>query len=386
MRSGVVVIFGFLFTLVGCGPGAIHFMREGGEILDLPKIESQFEIKKVWRRDLGESYSNTNGLLSPFITGGEIFAAEPAGRIFALSEATGDVLWETNLEKDLAAGVGVGSGVVIVATRDGEVVGLRTNDGSEYWRAQIGTEILAQPVISGDLAIFRSGDGQVVGLDVDSGKLLWRVRRSVPALSVRGVSTPIIIDSVVLVGFASGRLSGIDLWSGREQWSVPIFRPQGSNEIARLVDIDSDPYVLGDSLFIAGFQSKITALSISSQTINWESQISTIRSLGSVDQVLLVTADDGEIFGIDTRSGKTLWTESGLQNRGVSGPLGIPDLDQLVVGDYKGNVVILDANTGELVGREKLRGGAVLKIYALTDSGHFLVLSENGALSAWAIQ
>jgi hypothetical protein len=46
----------------------------------------------------------------------------------------------------------------------------------------------------------------------------------------------------------------------------------------------------------------------------------------------------------------------------------------------------LDANTGELVGRDKLRGGAVLKIYALTDSGHFLVLSENGALSAWAIQ
>ncbi|RZO21871.1 MAG: outer membrane protein assembly factor BamB [Candidatus Thioglobus sp.] len=386
MRSGVVIFFGFLFTLVGCGPSAIHFMREGGEVIDLPKIESQIEIKKVWRRDLGDGYSNSNGLLSPIIVGGEIFAAEPSGRILALSEETGSALWETNLEKDLAAGVGVGSGVVIVATRDGEVVGLQAKDGSEYWRAQIGTEILAQPVIAGDLAILRSGDGQVVGLDVDSGKLLWRVRRSVPALSVRGVSTPIIIDDVVLVGFASGRLSGIDLLSGRERWSVPIFRPQGSNEIARLVDIDSDPYVLGDSIFIAGFQSKITALSISSQTINWESQISTIRSLGSVDQVLLVTADDGQIFGIDTRSGKTLWTESGLQNRGVSGPLGIPDLNQLVVGDYKGNLVILDVNTGEMIGRDKLPGGAVLKIYSLSESGHFLVLSENGALSAWAIQ
>ena len=39
-----------------------------------------------------------------------------------------------------------------------------------------------------------------------------------------------------------------------------------------------------------------------------------------------------------------------------------------------------------MIGRDKLPGGAVLKIYALTDSGRFLVLSENGALSAWTIQ
>ena len=38
-----------------------------------------------------------------------------------------------------------------------------------------------------------------------------------------------------------------------------IFRARGSNEVNRLVDIDLDPYQMGERLIIAGFQAQISA-------------------------------------------------------------------------------------------------------------------------------
>ena len=143
----------------------------------------------------------------------------------------------------------------------------------------------------------------MIGLDLDSGEILWRVRRSVPALTVRGLSAPLVVDNVALIGFASGRLSAIDVDSGTELWSARIFRARGSNEVNRLVDIDSDPYRMGERLVIAGFQAQISALSLTTRRIDWDSDHSTLRPLSSVGDTLLVTADDGAVIGLDVRSG-----------------------------------------------------------------------------------
>lgn len=380
----VVFTFLMLAMVSGCGPGAIHFMREGGPVQDAPKIKSSIALEKRWRVDLGAGYSNHNFLLTPFVTVDAVFAAEPRGRVASLNLQTGKIIWEHDLEEPLSAGVGVGEGLAVVTTRDGEAVAFETTGGETRWRQKMGVEILARPVISSGRVILRSGDGQVIGVDSQSGEVLWRVRRSVPGLSVRGLSTPVEIDGVALIGFASGRLSGIDIASGRELWSVPIFRPRGSNEVDRLVDIDSDPYRLGNSLYVAGFQSKISALSLATQTIRWESQTSTIRPLGSVGGHILVTADDGTWFALDSASGEVSWSQTALRNRGVSGPLGLEAMGLAVVGDYEGNLFVADAKTGTLVGREKGSGGAVLRLFPMPEAGQFLTLSENGSLTAWS--
>ena len=385
MKTARAIFAAMVIALTGCGPGAIHFMREGGPVADVPRISSQLNIKKLWRHDLGTGYSNNNFLLIPFVDGERVFAADPKGRVVALSAQTGKVLWKQDLKETLAAGVGFGNELVVVATREGEVVGLDGADGLQRWRQKVGAEVLAQPVIAGNRVVLRSGDGQVIGLDAQTGEVLWRARRSVPGLSVRGLSTPLVIDDLALVGFASGRLSAIDLESGKELWSVPIFRPKGSNEIDRLVDIDSDPYQMKDRVFIAGFQSRITALSLRTRTVEWESGTSTIRPLSALGDALVVTADDGSVVGLDAQSGALLWQQPGLRNRGVSGPLGLQQSNRLIVGDYQGNLFVMDGGSGELIGREKASGGAVLRLYTLDGADHFLSLSENGSLTAWLL-
>jgi len=374
------------FVLGGCGSGSVHFMREGAPAGSVPRVEQQIDLQKSWRKDIGAGYTNNNFLLIPYVGAGQIYAAEPKGGVVALDKQTGKLLWRHDIGEALAAGVGVGGATVVVVTREGEVFGLGAADGLVLWRQKVGSEVLARPVVSGDRVLLRSGDGQVIGLSLSSGEVVWRVRRAVPALSVRGLSAPLIVGDVAVVGFASGRLSGIDPETGRELWNVPISRPSGSNEIDRLVDIDADPYRIDDLVFIAAYQSRITALSLRTQRIQWQVALSTVRSLGSSGQLLLVTADDGSVTGVATDTGKVQWTQDKIRGRGVTAPLGLGDSTKAVVGDYEGYLYLIDTASGELLGYKKGRGGAVMGIFAVGEDGNFLTLSENGALTAWSVR
>ena len=380
------VVMALAFVLGGCGSGAVHFMREGAPAGSVPRVEQQIDLKKSWRRDIGAGYTNNNFLLIPYVGAGKIYAAEPKGGVVALDTQTGKVLWRRDIGEALAAGVGVGGATVVVVTREGEVVGLGAADGLVLWRTKVGSEVLARPVVSGDKALLRSGDGQVIGLSLSSGKIAWRVRRAVPALSVRGLSAPLILEDVAVVGFASGRLSGIDPETGRELWNVPISRPSGSNEIDRLVDIDTDPYRIGDLLFVAAYQSQITALSLQTKRIQWQAALSTVRSIGSAGQLLLVTTDDGSVAGVTAGTGKVEWIQDKIRGRGVTAPLGLGNSAKAVVGDYEGYLYLIDAASGKLLGHKKGRGGAVMGIFSVDEDGNFLTLSENGALTAWSVR
>ena len=379
-------VMALAFVLGGCGSGAVHFMREGAPAGSVPRVEQQIDLKKSWRRDIGAGYTNNNFLLIPYVGAGKIYAAEPKGGVVALDTQTGKVLWRRDIGEALAAGVGVGGATVVVVTREGEVVGLGAADGLVLWRKKVGSEVLARPVVSGDKVLLRSGDGQVIGLSLSSGKIVWRVRRAVPALSVRGLSAPLILEDVAVVGFASGRLSGIDPETGRELWNVPISRPSGSNEIDRLVDIDTDPYRIGDLLFVAAYQSQITALSLQTKRIQWQAALSTVRSIGSSGQLLLVTTDDGSVTGITVGTGKVEWIQDKIRGRGVTAPLGLGNSAKAVVGDYEGYLYLIDAASGKLLGHKKGRGGAVMGIFSVDEDGNFLTLSENGALTAWSVR
>ena len=385
MKVRLVLLAAMMLPLLGCGKSAIHFMREGGPVTQAPTVEQTATLRKLWRRDLGAGYQNGNFLLAPSLQTGRLYAAEPGGRIYSLDAESGQIIWQQNLEESLAAGVGADTRHVIVVTREGEVVSLDAENGSLRWRQKMGTEVLARPVLTEKQVLLRSGDGQVIGADLESGGILWRVRRSVPALTVRGLSAPLVINNVALIGFASGRLSGIDVESGAELWSARIFRARGSNEVNRLVDIDSDPYQMGERLIIAGFQAQISAVSLKTRRTEWDADYSTLRPLSAVGDILLVTADDGSVSGLDIQSGTQIWKLDALLGRGVSGPFGLEPRGFAVVGDYKGLLYLLDAASGEFVGRKKGGGGAVLGIYGAGDDERFVTLSENGSLTAWAV-
>ena len=131
-----------MLPLLGCGKSAIHFMREGGPVTQAPTVEQTATLRKLWRRDLGTGYQNSNFLLAPSLQAGRLYAAEPGGRIYSLDAESGQIIWKHNLEEPLAAGVGADTRQVIVVTREGEVVSLDAENGNLRWRQKMGTKFL----------------------------------------------------------------------------------------------------------------------------------------------------------------------------------------------------------------------------------------------------
>jgi len=371
-------------VVVGCAPRPIHFMREGPAPVVVPK-QSSWKVTPSWRFYTGETYDSADIPLRPVVGGSRIFAAEPGGKIYALEADTGDVVWQIDSKLDLSAGVGFGHGVVVVASAEGQLLALDPTDGNLLWQSSVGAEVLARPIVADEHIIVRAGDGQVIGVDKNSGTIRWRLRNSVPSLSVRGLSVPVQVNEIVVVGYASGHLSGIDIQSGRERWKTPISRPGGSNQIDRLIDIDADPLIAGSQLFVAAYQDKVYAISLTAQKVQWSAPRSTLRNLAVSDSELLITLDNGVVMALDPNTGTEVWKQARLRGRGVTNPIAIPGSKLCAVGDYQGYVHVMDVSTGALKGRGRARAGAILATFIGPGFEGFYTLSERGMITSWLL-
>ncbi|MFX9097191.1 PQQ-binding-like beta-propeller repeat protein, partial [Acinetobacter baumannii] len=70
--------------------------------------------------------------------------------------------------------------------------------------------------------VVRTVDGRVYGLDPQTGERSWGFDRTEPALTLRGMSAPLIDGSHVLVGLDNGRLVSLKLADGTAAWEQPI--------------------------------------------------------------------------------------------------------------------------------------------------------------------
>ncbi len=371
-------------VMVGCAPRPIHFMREGPTPAVVPK-QSSFRVTPIWRFYTGKAYDSADIPLRPVVGSTQMFAAEPSGKVYALEAVTGNIVWQIDSKLDISAGVGFGHGIVVVASDEGQLLALDPTDGNLLWQSTVGAEVLARPIVADELIIVRTGDGQVIGVDKKSGTIRWRLRNNVPALSVRGLSVPVQVNEIVVVGYASGHLSGIDIETGRELWKTPISHPGGSNQIDRLIDIDADPLIAGNRLFVAAYQDKVYAISLAAQKVEWRVPNSTLRNLAVSDNDLLMTLDDGVVVALDQNTGTEVWTQARLKGRGVTNPVAIPGSKFCVVGDYQGYVHVMDVNTGQLKGRGRVRAGAIMATSVSPGFEGFYTLSERGTITAWLL-
>ena len=372
-------------VVVGCAPRPIHFMREGSAPALVPKTFS-WEVTSVWRTYTGETYDSPDIPLRPVVGDSEIFVAEPGGKVYALDAITGNLIWQVDTQIEFSAGVGYGEGIVVVASSEGLLLALDPTDGNILWQSRVDAEVLTSPIVADEYIIVRAGNGQVIGVDKLSGIIRWRLRNNVPSLSVRGLSMPVQVGEIVVVGYASGHLSGIEIESGQELWKTPISRPRGSNQIDRLIDIDADPLIAGSQLFVAAYQDKVYAISLTAQKVQWRTPRSTLRNLAVSDSDLLITLDNGVVLALNQNTGAEVWNQDLLMGRGVTNPIVIPGSKFCAVGDYQGYVYVLDVNTGDLMGRGRARAGAILTTFMSPGFRGFYTLSERGMITAWLLE
>ena len=154
------------------------------------------QLKGVWRTHLrgsglGPQYS---GEAQPLVYRGIAYVSTGANDVFAVSIASGEILWEYRSNLDPAnkavccgwtsRGVGLGDGKVFAGQLDGKLVALDQRSGKAVWsvqaeRWQEGYSITSAPLYYDGLVItgFAGGEkgvrGRVKAFDARTGTLAW---------------------------------------------------------------------------------------------------------------------------------------------------------------------------------------------------------------------
>jgi outer membrane protein assembly factor BamB len=347
---------------------------------ELVDFNPTVRIDKVWSVGTKGGEDVLRLALRPAIEGERVYVAGHGGDVRALELSTGREIWRIDTGLDLAGGPAVGEGIVVVGGSGGGLVALDAQSGAERWKAMTGGEVLAAPTVASGLVVIRTVDGRLRGLRAADGVEAWSYEQPVPRLTLRGNGPPVVDGDMVFAGLDNGKVVALALTTGDLLWNTTVAPGHGRTEIERLVDIDSPVRVLGDDVFVVGFQGRVAMLARDTGQLWWGRDLSSNRGLVVEGDTIYVTTSDSTVMALRRRDGTPVWSQDAMLRRGLTAPA--LSGDTLVVGDFEGYLHWLDAATGQLLARGKTGGGRMTNA-PVAAGGLLLLETDSGEVQAW---
>ena len=347
---------------------------------ELKPIEQAVNIRSLWSANASSGSGDTFVDFQLAHNNERLFAAGHKGEVSALDARNGALLWRTDTDVELSAGVGLSRDFALVGSLDGELIALRQSDGAEAWRTRLSSEILTPPVSQNGVIVVRAIDGTFTGLNELDGSTVWTYQYTVPALTLRGASRPVLAQGLVIAGLDNGKLQLLALDSGTLVGERRIAPPRGRTDLERLVDIDAEPRLLGSELYVAAYQGNVSALDLSGGQLLWNRDFSSYSGLDVDASQLYITDAEGAVWALDRRSGSGLWKQTDLSGRRLSAPA--LSGRYVIVGDFEGYLHWLDKNSGRIIGRVRAdQDGIESRPLAIGET--IYVLGNSGTCSAF---
>jgi outer membrane protein assembly factor BamB len=341
----------------------------------LTEFKPSVSVKTQWQASVG---SAGDYVFTPAILDGSVYAAGLDGTVTRFDAESGRQLWRVAAGKKLSAGVGVGSGLVLVATRKGEVLAYDQN-GNALWQARVSSEVLSAPQAAEGLVVVRAADGQIYGLDARDGKRKWVYQRALPSLAIRSNAGVVVTRGGVFAGYAGGKLVALSLSNGVLGWEASVAQPRGATELERIADVTSQPVVDGNSICAVAYQGRVACFEIINGNLIWAREMSSVAGLSLDASALYVSDIRGAVHALDKSSGASLWKQDKLSNRRLSAPA--VSGTHVAVADLEGYVHFLSREDGSFAGRAATDGSAVAATPLLLDQ-NLLLQTRNGGLFA----
>jgi outer membrane protein assembly factor BamB len=281
--------------------------------------------KELWGAALDEVFKDFQSLpgprCTPLVDGQRLYVQSCRGEFQCLGVGDGKPLWRVNFVKDFGAvffgetgpAVGAsrhgyaGSAVVdgdrifvgVGGTAGASVVCFNKQDGKVIWKSQNdvpGFSALVVATIAGVKQVVSFTAEGVIGLDIGEGKLLWR--SPVKTALGRHVTTPVVVDDVVVVGSHQAGLIGIKVskqgaaLSAERAWTI---RNLGVNF--------SSPVAVGGYVYGIGPASALFCVDPKTGEKAWvkdgffsDSVKTGYASFMVMNDNLLILADGGQLF------------------------------------------------------------------------------------------
>lgn len=304
-----------------------------------------FMVDKKWVRDTTDKTNlgfRKINRMKPVLFKDSIIQANAMDGIAAYNKESGRLIWKLSIPYGVEASATLINDRLFFGALDGQFYSVNASTGKVLWTFPIRLEGLSEPLLQDGNLYLLTGNNVLYALDASNGKQLWLYsRQDTSSLSVRGGSKPAYRNGTLYVGFSDGSVVALLASTGTVKWERQLSRNK------KFRDLDSDPLIEGDFLYVLGFDDKAYCLRSATGEPVWQNNDGGYGSLLVNGDLLYYASSNSQFMAVNKETGQKIWSyniQSGIPTS--------PALHKgvLLFGESQGSLRMLDAKTGKELG------------------------------------
>ena len=310
-----------------------------------------FQVRNVWTKQTTEKVNVGFRKINRFTTlfyhsntqGDLIIQANAIDGIVAYSKTWGREVWRLPVINGVESSAIIKDSFLFFGGNDGQFYSADAETGQILWTFPTRAENLSEPLFEDGLVYVLTGANSLYALEAATGKQVWLYTRTeTSSLSIRGGSKPAYQAGTVFVGFSDGALVALSAKNGQVKWEKQL------NHNKRFRDIDSNPLLDGEVVYILGYDDATYALRSSTGDLVWKFEKGGYGGMLMVGDRLYYATTTDEFVAIDKTTGKQIWSSPITSGGIATSPALLKGV--LVFGESQGNLRFLESGTGREIG------------------------------------
>jgi len=327
---------------------------------------------------------------------GRVFTLDSEALVTATSTA-GATRWQTDLtparerqDEATGGGLALGAGKRLIASGVGTRTAVEPATGDIVWQQDLETTGSGTPTVYGDLVYLVSGDNTAWALEVDTGRVRWQLSQASDVGNVLGASAPAVNDKFVVFAYGDGGLHGAFRQGGLRLWSSHVSGQRRFKSMAKVSDITGDPVIDGETVYVGSHSGRLVALDINTGDRKWTATEGAISPVWPAGGSIFALTDQNELVRLSANDGSRIWGTK-LPNFVKYHPRKAAEVyahygpvlagGQLVVASNDGLLRFFNPETGALTHTVEVPGGATTA--PVIAGGTLYVVGTKGQLYAF---
>jgi len=247
--------------------------------------------EEVWRKQLASASTKTQQSGTPTVDHGRVYLLGAARTVRCLDAKSGDEIWARQLSQDAPDEPWHGSPLVAdgkVIVFAGRLFALSARSGEVLWQGgDVAKEgVHGSPALAefsdAKLVVAHVGQGETVAVDLASGKERWRVKTEAAS------STP-VIHGDLMITLAHSRKGGVRCYRISSDKAEQFWDYQA------VADPGASPVIVGDHVYVQG-EKKLACLALGDGKPAWTTDL----KIKDPRYTSLIAADDEVFYAFDS--------------------------------------------------------------------------------------
>ncbi len=351
----------------------------------------------AWTSRFGESDTRRNRTTAtPVTRDGRIFVQDSLGQVVALNSA-GGVLWRRTLSQRLddptdsgGGGLAVDKDMLLATTGTGRVVALDQTNGDVLWDQDLKSYGGSAPTLFSDVAYLSARDGSAWAIEKDNGRIRWQLAGPGVIAGFSGGPGPAVTSKWALFPFGSGEILSTYRQGGLRNWTASVSGGRDGRAANTIRDISGDPVIVGSKVYVGTTSGPIVSLDLADGERLWTAREGVADNLWVTGNSVFFVNDENKLMRLQAANGEVVWSqqlphftkEKTKRREAIFAHFG-PVLagGRLIIASSDGLVRFFDPKSGAALGSLSLPGGASAS--PIVANNTLYLQSADGSLHAY---